>query len=60
MASKEELLEELYNLSKKYSRIRQIISKPIYACGKEMFDQKCHGIYLTDEAYKELRELLEE
>lgn len=60
MASKEELLEELYSLSKKYSRVKQIISKPIYACGQEIFNQKCHGIYITDEAYKELKELFEE
>ena len=58
--SKEELLEELYTLSKKYSRIRQIISKPIYACGEEMFGKNCHGIYFTDETYKELKKLLED
>ena len=60
MVSKEELLEELYSLSKKYSRIKQIISKPVYVCGEEMFGQNCSGIYITDEAYKELKKLLED
>jgi len=56
--SREEVLAELYLLNKKLEKIKQIISKPVYCCGGETFGKKCCGIYITDESYKELKDLL--
>ena len=58
--SREELLEELYTLSKKYSRVKQIVGKPYYGCAKDIGNEPCHGIYIKDDLYKELKELLED